>query len=120
MADRVLFIGWGSPVHGREERGLEVFNEAVGLYGRMQQDGRIESFDVVLLDPNGGLNGFMELRGSAAQLDAVRLDEDFRRLLIDASLVVENLRVIGGVCNEGIGREMGMYQEATAQVPQQA
>jgi hypothetical protein len=24
MADRVLFIGWGAPVRGREERELEV------------------------------------------------------------------------------------------------
>jgi len=120
MADRVLFIGWSTPVRGREERGLEVFNEAIGLYGRMQQDGRIESFDVVLLDPNGGLDGYMELRGSTAQLDAVRQDEDFRRLLIDASLIVENLRVVDGACNEGIARNMGMYQEAIAQVPQQA
>jgi hypothetical protein len=28
MADRVMFISWGSPVHGREQRALEVFNEA--------------------------------------------------------------------------------------------
>ena len=46
MADRMLFIGWGTPVRGREERGLEVFNEALGLLGRMEQDGRIEGFDV--------------------------------------------------------------------------
>ena len=120
MADRVLFIGWDAPVHGREERGLEVFNEAVGLYGRMQQDGRIESFDVVLLDPNGGLNGFMQLRGSAAQLDAVRQDEEFRRVLVDASLIVEHLRALSGVCNEGVAQTMGIYQEAIALVPQQA
>jgi hypothetical protein len=119
MADRVLFIGWGTPVHGREERGLEVFNESIGLYGRMQQDGRIESFDVVLLDPNGSLNGYMELSGSTAQLDAIRQDEDFRRLLVDASLIVEDLRVMHGSCNEGIARDMAIYQEAIAQVPQQ-
>ena len=52
MADRLLFIGWGPPVRGREERALEVFNESVGLYGRLQQDGRIDSFDVSLLRPN--------------------------------------------------------------------
>ena len=40
MSDRVLFISWGSPIPGREERGLEVFNEAIGLHGRLQQDGR--------------------------------------------------------------------------------
>ncbi len=120
MADRVLHIGWDRPVPGREERGLEVFNEALGLYGRMQQDGRIESFDVVLFDPNGGANGYMELRGSSAQLGAVRADEEFRRVTIDAALIVENLRLIDGFCNEGIAREMAMYQEALTKVPQHA
>jgi hypothetical protein len=118
MADRVLFIGWGAPVHGREERGLEVFNDALGMYGRMQQVGRIEGFDVTLLDPNGDLNGYMQLRGSAEQLAALRASEDFRRLLIDASLIVDDLKVCDGFTNEGIAREMALYQEAIAKVPQ--
>src|SRR5215212_2888593 len=89
MADRVLFIGWGQTVRGREERALEVFNETIGLYGRMQQDGRIEKFDVCLLDPHGGgLEGFVTLQGSAQQIAAVYEDEDFRRNMVDASLIV--------------------------------
>lgn len=120
MADRVLHIGWDQPIPGREERSLEVFNEALGLYGRMQQDGRIESFDVVLFDPNGGPNGYMELRGTSAQLAAVRADEEFRRMLMDAALIVANLRLIDGLCNEGIAREMAVYQEALTKVPQHA
>lgn len=118
MADRVLFLGWGTPVRGSEERGLEVFNDAIGLYGRMQQDGRIESFDVVLLDPNAELGGYMELRGSAEQVAAVRESEDFRRMLVDASLVVDSLRLHSGVANEGIAADMALYQEAIAMVPQ--
>jgi hypothetical protein len=120
MADRMLFIGWGSPVRGREERGLEVFNEALGLYGRMQQDGRIESFDVALLDPNGALNGYIQLRGTAGQLVAARADEEFRRLMIDAALIVEDFRVIDGFCNEGVAQEMALYQDAISKVPQHA
>jgi hypothetical protein len=120
MADRVLFISWGQPVRGLEERGLEVFNEALGLYGRMQQDGRIESFDVTLLTPNGELNGYMALRGSADQLAAARDSEDFQRVTIDAALVVDDLRLIDGYVNEGIARQMALYQEATAKVPQRA
>jgi hypothetical protein len=120
MADRVLFISWGQPVRGLEERGLEVFNEALGLYGRMQQDGRIESFDVTLLTPNGELNGYMALRGSADQLAAARESEDFQRVTIDAALVVDDLRLIDGYANEGIARQMALYQEATAKVPQRA
>lgn len=120
MADRVLFISWGQPVRGLEERGLEVFNEALGLYGRMQQDGRIESFDVTLLSPNGALNGYMALRGSADQLAAARESEDFQRVTIDAALVVDDLRLIDGFANEGIARQMTLYQEAAAKVPQRA
>src|SRR5919108_5352302 len=97
MADHVLFISWGDGIPGREERGLEVFNDAIGLYGRMQQDGRIESFDVVLLNPNGDLAGYMELHGTHEQLAAIQEDGDYRRVLYDASLVVENLRAIEGM-----------------------
>ncbi len=120
MADRVLFISWNTPVRGREERGLEVFNEAIGLYGRMQQEGRIESFSVVLMDPNGELNGYIQLEGSAAQLAQAREDEQFRRVLFDAALVVDDLRIVDGWCNEGIAREMALYQEALSRVPQHA
>jgi hypothetical protein len=118
MADRLLLLSWGASVRGREERGLEVFNEALGYYGRLQQEGRIESFDVVLLAPNGGVDGYMELRGTAAQLAAVREDMVFRRLLVDAGLIVEDLVLADGFCNEGIAEAMGIYQEAVAGVPQ--
>lgn len=118
MADRVLFIGWGTPVRGAEERGLEVFNEALGLLGRRQQDGRIESFDVSLLEPNGDLNGFICVRGSAEQIAGLRTDEEFRRNMIDANLIVDDFRHIEGFTNEGVAYMMGMYQEALAKVPQ--
>ena len=68
MADRSLVISWGEVVRGREERAYDNFNAVVTLYGRMQQEGRIERFDVTLLAPNGGPGGFMQLLGSAQQL----------------------------------------------------
>jgi hypothetical protein len=120
MADRVLFIGWGTPVRGREERGLEVFNEAIGLYGRMQQEGRIEKFDVVLLGPNSDLNGYIELYGSAEQLTAIREDEEFQRNTINASLVVDSLRHLDGVVNDEVARQMTLYRESIGRVPQTA
>ncbi len=121
MADRVLFIGWGQNVRGREERGLEVFNEAMGMYGRMQQEGRIEKFDVCLLDPHGGgLSGFIALHGSAQQIADVENDEEFRRNMIDANLVVDELGMVSGYANEGVAREIALYQEAIAKVPQSA
>jgi len=118
MADRVLFISWGTPVPGREERGLEVFNEAIGICGKMQQEGRIEKFDVVLFQPNGDLNGYIEMHGSAEQIAAVHEDEEFQRNTVDASLVVDKLRHVDGVTNEEIARQMAMYQESVGRVPQ--
>jgi hypothetical protein len=120
MADRLMFIGWGSPIPGREERALEVFNETVGLYGRMQQDGRIESFDVTLLSANSALNGYMELHGSSAQMAALRDDEEFMRAIADASMIVADLNVLNGFANEGVARQMGIFAEAAARVPQLA
>jgi hypothetical protein len=120
MADRMLFIGWGAPVRGREERSLEVFNEAVGLYGRLQQEGRIESFDIVLLGPSGDLGGYMELHGTAEQIAAVREDVDFRRNTVAAELCVDGLRHIEGVTGDGVADEMALYQEAVAVTPQMA
>lgn len=120
MADRVLFISWGTPVRGCEERALEVFNESLGLYGRMQQDGRIEGFDVILFDPNGDTNGCIEIRASAAQIEDVREDEEFVRNMVAAGLVVDRLRLMDGYTNEGVVQMMALYQEAISKVPQRA
>jgi hypothetical protein len=120
MADSVLMITWGPPVYGREERGLEVFNESMGLYGRFQQEGRIESFDVAILEPNGLMDGFIALRGSAEQLAALRQDEEFRRTTVDASLIVQDLQLIDGTTGDGVARDVAMYSEAISKVPQNA
>jgi hypothetical protein len=120
MADRVLFISWTTPVRGREERGLEVFNESMGLYGRMQQEGRIERFDVVLLGPTSDIGGYIELHGSAEQLAAVRENDEFQRNTIDAQLVVDDFHHAEGVTNEEIARQMALYQAGITRVPQTA
>jgi len=119
MADRILFIGWGAPVHGREERGLEVFDESVSFYGRCQQEGRIEGFGVTLLEPHGGgLTGYIELQGSAEQLGALRADDEFRRIMVDASLIVDELGVVDGFTNEGVASQIAIYRDAVGRVPQ--
>jgi hypothetical protein len=118
MADRVLFISWGANVHGREERGLEVFNEVMGLYGRMQQEGRIESFDVALLDPATGMNGYIALHGTVEQLAAVKEADDFRSSMIDATMIVQDLKVAEGYSGEALAHEIELYQQAISKVPQ--
>jgi hypothetical protein len=120
MADRVLFVSWGQVVRGREEHALEVFSESLGLYGRLQQEGRIEGFDVVLLEPSSGLGGYIEVQGSADQLAALSEDDAWRRIIADSTLVVDDLKVARGSANDGVAREIAVFQEAIAKVPQSA
>ena len=117
MADAGLFVGWGTPVRGREARSLDVFEEAVGYWTRLQQEGVVESFDIVLLDLHGGdLSGFFLLKGSAESLAALRADDEFARIISRASLVVDNLGVVGAVLGDGIPEQMGRYQEAISEL----
>ena len=117
MADRALFVGFGNPVRGREERAIAVFGEFVAMFGRMQSDGRIESVDVTLLDPHGGdLSGFFRAHGSVEQCAALQNDEEFRRAIIDASLIVDNIGVVPAATGAGVGGEMAMYGEAVGKL----
>jgi hypothetical protein len=117
MADAGLFIGWGEVVRGREERAIQVFNESVQYYGGLQQEGRIESFEVCLLEPHGGdLQGFVLLRGTQEQMDAVRGDEEFERQLTRANLIVEGLGIVSAALGEELGRQMSVYQNEVAEL----
>ncbi|MEA2465956.1 MAG: hypothetical protein QOJ57_82 [Thermoleophilaceae bacterium] len=121
MADRALFVGWGEAVRGREDRALEVFNEWVGMLGRKQSEGKIEGMDVTLLDAHGGdLGGFFQIHGSAEQCAALQNDEEFRRAVLDATLIVDKFGVVPAVTGEGVSREMGMFGEAIRKVGQGA
>jgi hypothetical protein len=120
MADRVLLITWNQPVRGSEARAIEVFNEALGIIGRMQQEGRIERFDVSMLEPNAMLDGYMAIVGSAEQIAALREDEEFMRNTIDAQLAVDGLCHIEGYTNAGVAAQMALYQQAIERIPQRA
>ena len=80
MADSGLFIGFGAPIRGRERQAIKVFNETFEYYSRLQQEGEIESFEPVILEPHGGeLGGFFLLRGDQDKLARIRGSEEFER-----------------------------------------
>ena len=121
MADRTLFISWDHVVRGREEYALELFNESVGYYGRLQQAGRIERFDVNLITPSGaGTQGFFLLYGTAEQIYGVREDREFQAILTRANMCIEGLCVATGLTGQGIADQMALYQETIAALPAMA
>lgn len=112
MAGEALFIGWGAVVRGREKAALKVFQESMEYYGTLQQEGKIESFDVVVLSPHGGdLDGFVIMRGDRAGLAQVRFSDEFERLIARASAIVDSLGVIPAYSGEVLAQQMALLDE---------
>ena len=117
MAEAGLYLGWGTAVRGREKAALGIFNEAVQYYLRLQQEGKIASFDVAFLNPTGGdAGGFFLLRGTGEQIDSVRRDEEYQELLIRVQLIVDGLRITDAIVDEGIAQQLARYEKAVAQI----
>ncbi len=103
MTMGALFIGWGSTVRGREQKALEVFQEALQYWGRLQQEGEVQSFEAVALEPHGGdLAGFLLVKGDAEKLARLRTSDEFISLNTRGQLVVENFGVAGAFVGEGL------------------
>jgi hypothetical protein len=112
MADAGLFIGYGPPIRGRERQAIAVFNEAVEYWTRLQQQGEIESFELVFLEPHGGdLNGFTLVRGDQDKLSSIRTSDEFVRLTTRAGLITEGFGIVGAILSEQIGTLLGIYNE---------
>ena len=103
MADRILFIGWGKVVTGREQHSMQLWSKAMEYYGGLQSDGHIENFEPVLLAAHGGdLHGFVILRGNAQKLAEVREESTFLDLAIEAGYCLENFGIVNGYIGDSI------------------
>jgi hypothetical protein len=79
MAEAALCTVFGEPVPGREKQALNVYSETMQYWGRLQQEGKIERFDVTVLTPTGGdVTGFIVVRGTAEQIDSVRRTKEYQ------------------------------------------
>ena len=92
---------------------MEVFNESIEYYGRLQQDGKIESFEPYFLAPHGGdLGGFVLLHGEREQLDEIVRSEEFERLQARVTMIVDGSGTVPAVTGNALARGMGHFQEA--------
>ncbi|UCE07083.1 MAG: hypothetical protein JSW07_03330 [bacterium] len=103
MADAVIFLGWNRPTVGREQQALQVFQKSLEYYGKLQADGRIESFEPVILSAHGGdLNGFVMLRGEAEKLAEIRRDDTYIDLVTEAEYCVDGFGHVDGYIGDGL------------------
>lgn len=117
MTSAAIFIGWGPVIVGREQQALQVFNEGLQYWARLQQQGEIESFEPVALEPHGGdLAGFLLIKGDRDKLSRLRFGEEWQRLNQRAIAVVSGLGVVDAHIGEGLQRLFASAQEASAEL----
>ena len=116
MAHRVLFLSWERARGGREALALDVYYELVALLSELEGCGALSHFEIVMLEPNARLGGFVLVHGSGRQIAAVRRDRRFRQLLTAAGLVTRDLRECAGSTGEGIADVLPLYEEAVDRV----
>ncbi len=117
MASGALFIGWGPVVRGREQQALRVFNEVMQYYGRLQQQGEIESFEPVLLEPHGGdLVGFVLIRGDRDKLSRLRTNDEFVHNVNRGALYVDNIGVVGAYTGDELNRQFADFQQVIGEL----
>jgi len=112
MADRVVFIGWNRPVVGREKQAMQLFQKSMEYYSNLQKDGKIESFEAVILAAHGGdLNGFVMLKGDAKKLAEIGSEDTFVQLSIEGGYCLDGLGVVPGYVGEGVTKVLTQWSK---------
>jgi hypothetical protein len=110
MANSVIFLGWNRAVVGREQQALNLWQKCMEFYTSLQADGRIESFEPIILSHHGGdLNGFILLKGEAQKLVEVRRDDTFVDFTIEAGYCLEGFGLVMGWVGEGLADIFGRW-----------
>ncbi|MEZ0340591.1 hypothetical protein ACAG25_11485 [Mycobacterium sp. pV006] len=113
MAEAGLWIAWGVPTAGRERRALELLVETEGYLSELQEQGRIERFDRVVLKPQSiEIGGFIFIQGSDEQIDGLRRDESFGVWLARVQLVADQVGVVDAWAGDGIAEAVRLYEKA--------
>ena len=96
MADIAVLIVGDKVVRGRERRALRVFYATREYFEGLEKQKAIENFEVGIAGPAApsDVTAVWMVRGTEDQLRAVRESKEFRRLMVRAALVVENIRVV--------------------------
>lgn len=107
MADNVLFVGWNRAVAGQEQKSLALFGRTLEYYTKLQSQGKIESFETVILNVHGGdLNGFVLVRGDAQKLFEIQNEDEWLDLLTEANICLQGVGVVPGYIGEGLQNQM--------------
>ncbi|WP_301168761.1 hypothetical protein [Brevibacillus nitrificans] len=112
MAKGSLMVGWGEIIAGREKAAQATLNNAMQYCIRLQQEGKIDRFEVVALEPHGSdLNGFVLISGDKETIAQLRADDEFVSVMVGVQLVHRNVRVVGAYTGAELQSLFAMWDE---------
>jgi len=110
MSSNVMLFGWNRPIPGREKISAQHFAEFVQYLGGLQQNGAIQSFEIVFLDTHGGdLNGFFLIKGESAKLDTLVATTEWITHITRAALHLDGSGVVRGVTGDAVMERMQLW-----------
>jgi hypothetical protein len=111
MAEGALFIGWGTPIPGRETAALEVFAEASEFYDGLRKKGTITGVEPVLLSHIGApIEGFFLLRGEPEKLAVLTTQDAFIKLSTKAALVCKTIMIAPAHVGTSVTKTLDMFR----------
>jgi hypothetical protein len=112
MAKGSLMVGWGEIIAGREKAAQATLNNAMQYCIRLQQEGKIDRFEVFVLEPHGSdLNGFVLITGDKETIAQLRADDEFVSVMVGVQLVHRNVRVVGAYTGAELQSLFAMWDE---------
>ena len=113
MADSGIFMAWDRPAIGEGAKALELYKQMSAYFTRLHAEGRIDSYEPVVLGAHGSdLNGFVLVRGDRAKLDIIRSSPEFRELTVQGQVALLGFRVV----RAHMGHEVAQILHAYARV----
>ena len=117
MSKGALFVGWGALIPGREEAAQKVLKEAIQYLQRLQQEGAIDSFEAVALEPHGGdLAGFVLVKGDKEIVAELRVSAEFVRITARVQLVHSHVGVVGAYTGAEMQTLFQMWDQQTEEL----
>lgn len=105
-ANAALYVCWGHPVPGREQKSLEVFMQAQELNVSLVKQGKIAAHRTYLTTTGSRerFGGFMVLEGSVEQLRAVVDSSEWQQIRLKAEHLVNGVDVVHCVTGDEVPR----------------
>lgn len=112
MAKGSLLVGWGEIIPGREKVAQATLNNAMQYIIRLQQEGKIDRFEVVALEPHSSdLMGFVLVTGNKETIAQLRAEDEFVSVIVGVQLVHRSVRVVGAYTGAEMQSLFAMWDE---------